>query len=195
MGVSELSRTKSKDYAIIIVYANKFHKVLDITTSTNVRCYEWWLIKRLQEAKDNYIPTNKALKFVKKHFADITDIKVTKLDDFYGNHTDAMQKMVEISCKLKIPTVHDYNTDAFVKQLQYDLNPPVIPDVEADVRKLNKIIEGDESNTKNTVCSEKTHFCELTNKYFSSKSGLAKHIKKSKEYQIALEESRKTLPN
>ena len=158
MGASTQSRNENKQYAVLVVYANKTDKILDITTSSNIKCYEWSLKKRLTETKADYTPTNKALKFVKTKFDDVSNVRVVKL-----NELTELKQLVEPE---KIEKVDD-----------------VV--VETDV--LNSVIEdADKTDTEPPKVLVKPFYCELTDRYFTTKSSLAKHIKKSKEYQKAL---------
>lgn len=190
MGVSSKSRSESKEYAIVVVYATKVDKVLDITTASNVKCYTWSLFKRLEEQNKKYTPTNKVLKFVKRKMTDVTDIKVVHLDTFYGNYADAKKQLNEVSSKINISTIDDCDSgaDDEIKQLKSQIAPAQpTSDVEIDADALNSVIETADSETpKAATIVEKPFYCELTNKYFATKSSLTKHITHSKEYKIAL---------
>jgi len=190
MGASTASRTDNKQYAILVVYANKTDKLLDLTTASNIKCYEWSLKKRLNETKADYAPTNKALRFVKSKFDDVNSVRVVKLDEFYGNYGDAKKHLEIVSNKVSIPTTFNLDVDDELKQLKQlaDSDKQQDQDVEVETQKLNSVIEDADKNADEPKKEPtKEFYCELTNRYFSTKSSLTKHIKKSKQYQKALE--------
>tara|TARA_R110000824_G_scaffold252990_2_gene441853 strand:+ start:376 stop:969 length:594 start_codon:yes stop_codon:yes gene_type:complete len=192
MGASTQSRNENKQYAVLVVYANKTDKILDITTSSNIKCYEWSLKKRLTETKADYTPTNKALKFVKTKFDDVSNVRVVKLNEFYGNFGDAKNHLEVVSKKVKLPST--FNIDTFkdnelteLKQLVEPEKIEKVDDVVVETDVLNSVIEdADKTDTEPPKVLVKPFYCELTDRYFTTKSSLAKHIKKSKEYQKAL---------
>lgn len=190
MGVSIITRQQNKEYAIVIVYANKTDKILDFTPVSNIRCYTWSLKKRLTDTKEDYAPTNKALRFVKPKFNTMDNVKVVKLDTFYGNYNEAKNKLNEISHKVNIPSV--YNLDTFgddeLNEIKNVLNESVAEsEIPVDTNTLNKTIEkADKNDDDENKTAHGEFYCELTNKYFLTKSSLNKHIKKSKAYEKAL---------
>lgn len=189
MGVSTQSRTENKQYAVVVVYANKTDKLLDLTTSSNIKCYEWSLKKRLNETKADYAPTNKALRFVKSKFNDVNSVRVVKLDEFYGNYGDAKKHLEIVSNKVSIPSTFNLEVDDELKELKQlaETDKQQDQDVAVETDKLNSVIEDADKTADEPKKEQKKEFyCELTDRYFSTKSSLTKHIKKSKEYQKAL---------
>ena len=101
--------------------------------------------------------------WIETPFGDIKNPKVISTENFKDNELTELKQLVEPE---KIEKVDD-----------------VV--VETDV--LNSVIEdADKTDTEPPKVLVKPFYCELTDRYFTTKSSLAKHIKKSKEYQKAL---------
>ena len=96
---------ESKDYAIVVVFANEAQSILDITTKSNIKCYEWSLKRRLANLDAKYKPTNKIVKFVKSVTNDFTNIKVSTLKILPNlAYSDAKLELENASQKTGIPT-------------------------------------------------------------------------------------------
>tara|TARA_R110000868_G_scaffold112688_1_gene303237 strand:+ start:372 stop:740 length:369 start_codon:yes stop_codon:yes gene_type:complete len=102
---------ETKDYVILIIFAND-KKILDLTTKSNIKCYEWSLKKRLSNLDDKYRPTNKIVKFVKDATDDYSNIKISTLKILQNvSYTDATLELENVSIKTEVPTVHNLNSN------------------------------------------------------------------------------------
>ena len=163
------NRSKEIGYTIILIHSEKDDvKLLDITTDSNFRNFQWSVANAIKtDKKINNVVINEIRKYGESNFT------YQKLDFYFGFYTDAIKKLNNISNELGLISNHS------VSQEVIDLRKKLInSNTQEQVEQVNQCDEVVDNcdkcdETPQETLKVKCEFCEK----MMLKSNLKRHIK------------------
>lgn len=173
------NRSKEIGYTIILIHSETDDvKLLDITTDSNFRNFQWSVANAIKtDKKMTNVVINEIRKYGESNFT------YQKLDFYFGFYTDAIKKLNNISNELGLISNHSVSQEVIdLRKKLINSNTEQEEQLKTDDEQVKEVLDDvinevvsqcDNCETPQETLKVKCEFCEK----FMLKSNLKRHIK------------------